>query len=130
MRLEAGAVFGTATAAHGRVQRCLLPPRVSGEVLRVAAAGSHDEDAPLLRLRDEGRVREIAMGRDDWPVRQPRPVRARRPAAKPLVTGQRLLDSLFPVAQGGKAAIPGLASAPARRCCWRRWPRDATPTSS
>jgi V/A-type H+-transporting ATPase subunit A len=107
MRLEAGAVFGTATAAHGRVQRCLLPPRVSGEVLHVAAAGSHDEDAPLLRLRDAGgRACEIAMGHD-WPVRQPRPVRARRPAAKPLVTGQRLLDSLFPVAQGGKAAIPG-----------------------
>ncbi|MBK9594393.1 MAG: V-type ATP synthase subunit A [Rhodocyclales bacterium] len=107
MRLEAGAVFGTATAAHGRVQRCLLPPRVSGEVLRVAAAGSHAEDVPLLWLRDEGgRACEIAMGHD-WPVRQPRPVRARRPAAKPLVTGQRLLDSLFPVAQGGKAAIPG-----------------------
>ena len=43
----------------------------------------------------------------DWPVRVPRPVRARLPAGAPLVTGQRILDSLFPVALGGKAAIPG-----------------------
>lgn len=107
MRLEAGAVFGTATPEQGRAQRCLLPPNVSGEVLRVAAAGRYAEDAPVLALRNAaGAECEIAMSHD-WPVRRPRPVRMRRPSGKPLVTGQRLLDSLFPVAQGGKAAIPG-----------------------
>ena len=107
MRLEAGAAFGTAAPVQGRTQRCLVPPLVSGEVLRVAAAGRHAEDETVLTLRMEnGEERAIAMSHD-WPVRRPRPARARLQGMKPLVTGQRLLDSLFPVAQGGKAAIPG-----------------------
>ena len=107
MRLEAGAAFGTAAPVQGRTQRCLVPPLVSGEVLRVAAAGRHAEDETVLTLRMEnGEERAIAMSHD-WPVRRPRPAHARLQGMKPLVTGQRLLDSLFPVAQGGKAAIPG-----------------------
>ncbi len=106
-RLSGGAAFGTAAPAAGRAQRCLLPPEMSGTVLRIAAAGRHAEDETVLALRaDDGAEHAVAMSHD-WPVRQPRPVRARRPCAKPLITGQRLLDSLFPVAQGGKAAIPG-----------------------
>jgi V/A-type H+-transporting ATPase subunit A len=54
----------------------------------------------------DGSLREIAMSHA-WPVRVPRPVHKRLPAKLPLVTGQRILDCLFPVAQGGKAAIPG-----------------------
>jgi len=59
----------------------------------------------VLRTGD-GRSRELAMSHV-WPVRTPRPAARRLPAQSPLVTGQRVLDSLFPVAQGGKAAIPG-----------------------
>ena len=59
----------------------------------------------MLRQGD-GRLRELAMSHV-WPVRQPRPVARRLPTQAPLVTGQRILDCLFPVAQGGKAAIPG-----------------------
>ena len=58
-----------------------------------------------LRAAD-GTTRELAM-RHDWPVRVPRPVARRLPALAPLVTGQRIIDCLFPVAQGGKAAVPG-----------------------
>ena len=58
-----------------------------------------------LRAAD-GSVGEIAMSHR-WPVRMPRPVLARRPTRAPLVTGQRIIDCLFPIAQGGKAAIPG-----------------------
>ena len=61
----------------------------------------------MCRLQGEdGSERALTMGHD-WPVRVPRPARARLPAAAPLVTGQRILDSLFPVALGGKATIPG-----------------------
>ena len=106
-RLAAGAVFGELTPRTGRTQRCLVPPDVKGTVAGMAAPGEYAEDATVCALRDaNGSTHEIAMSHL-WPVRTPRPVRARLPAAKPLVTGQRILDSLFPVAQGGKAAIPG-----------------------
>ena len=107
-RLEAGAAFAEATPPGGRMQRCLVPPDApAGEVIHIAAAGAASDEAPLLTLRDDRGVdREFAMSHV-WPVRTPRPVRARSPSGKPLVTGQRVIDALFPVAQGGKAAIPG-----------------------
>jgi V/A-type H+-transporting ATPase subunit A len=106
-RLEPGAAFGETRNAAGRTQACIAPPDVGGEVLRVAAAGEHGDDEPVLWLRDAaGRERAVAMSHT-WPVRTPRPVAQRLPALAPLVTGQRILDCLFPVAQGGKAAIPG-----------------------
>lgn len=102
-----GAIFGEAVGASGRAQRCLVAPAASGTVIGIATAGDYAEDAPLLTLRDDdGRTHALSMTHR-WPVREPRPVRARLPATAPLVTGQRILDSLFPVAKGGKAAIPG-----------------------
>lgn len=106
-RLAAGAAFGQVAPAQGRSQLCLLPPGLAGEVLRIGAAGLESEDAPLCLLRDaQGATHEVAM-RHAWPVRQPRPVATRLPAQEPLHTGQRIIDALFPVARGGKAAIPG-----------------------
>jgi V/A-type H+-transporting ATPase subunit A len=105
--LMPGCVYGEATGASGSVQRCICPPDVSGEVLSVATVGAYQEIATVCTLRTEdGRVHEIAMGHD-WPVRIPRPVLRRLPSTAPLVTGQRIIDCLFPVAQGGKAAVPG-----------------------
>jgi V/A-type H+-transporting ATPase subunit A len=103
--LSAGAVFGTVAGA--RPQDCLVPPDTAGEVERIAGPGSYADDAVLCSLRAaDGTVREVSMGHF-WPVRSPRPVAERLPSDEPLVTGQRILDGLFPVALGGKAAIPG-----------------------
>ncbi|HEY0837076.1 MAG TPA: V-type ATP synthase subunit A, partial [Azospirillum sp.] len=103
--LAPGAAFGR-VAGPGR-QLCLVPPDAGGEVLDIAPAGDYADDAPICRLRDAaGAMRELAMSHD-WPVRRARPVAARLPADAPLMTGQRVLDALFPVALGGKAAIPG-----------------------
>ena len=102
-----GAVYGEATGASGRVQRCICPPDVTGEVTSIVAAGDYPENATVCSLRlGDGRACELAMGHD-WPVRTPRPVLRRLPSTAPLVTGQRIIDCLFPVAQGGKAAVPG-----------------------
>ena len=105
-RLAPGTAFGEVEgAAHARL--CLLPPDLGGEVVRVAAHGEADAEAPVLVLRDDdGREHPIGMFHR-WPVRRPRPVARRLPADEPLVTGQRILDTLFPVARGGRAAIPG-----------------------
>jgi V/A-type H+-transporting ATPase subunit A len=105
--LRPGQAFGELRGGSGRVQAALVPPHAQGEVLRVEPAGDYAEDALLLTLRDaDGREHALTMAHD-WPVRVPRPVRARQTSTVPLVTGQRVLDSLFPVALGGKAAIPG-----------------------
>ena len=106
-RVEPGAVIGEAIAKDRRPQLCLAPPDVGGETIAIVAPGDRrdDESVCTIALAD-GTTRDIAMAHD-WPVRVPRPVKRRLPTIAPLVTGQRILDSLFPVAQGGRAAIPG-----------------------
>jgi V/A-type H+-transporting ATPase subunit A len=105
--VRAGQVFGEARAGEARPQSCLVPPDAAGEAIRVASPGEYTHDATVLVLRDpDGRERAVAMSHF-WPVRAPRPVQARLPSDEPLVTGQRVLDTFFPVALGGKAAIPG-----------------------
>ena len=105
--LRGGAIIGEATDARGRAQRCLAPPELAGEVVAVVESGRYAENAPIATVRDaEGREHALAMAHS-WPVRVPRPVARRLPIDAPLVTGQRILDSLFPIALGGKAAIPG-----------------------
>ncbi|MBM4443081.1 MAG: V-type ATP synthase subunit A [Candidatus Rokubacteria bacterium] len=105
--LEPGTPFGTARNGSGVAQACLLPPGTGGEIVSVAPAGRLSDEAPVCSVRGaDGAVVEIAMSHD-WPVRVPRPAAARLPSDEPLLTGQRILDSLFPVGLGGKAAIPG-----------------------
>ena len=105
--LPPGAVIGTASGPQGRAQHCLAPPDVGGVVESTVPAGEYADDATVCLVRQgDGRLRELAMSHV-WPVRLPRPAARRLPTQAPLVTGQRILDCLFPVAQGGKAAIPG-----------------------
>ena len=104
---QGGSVLGEALAEQRRSQSVLVPPNVEGEVIAIRDEGVFADDAPVCSVRDaSGHVHEIAMSHM-WPVRVPRPVRERLPSDEPLLTGQRILDSLFPVALGGKAAIPG-----------------------
>jgi V/A-type H+-transporting ATPase subunit A len=106
-RLAGGAVFGTVSHSDARPQRCLVPPGVQGQVVRVVEPGSYPERLPVCVLRDaQGATHDIAMSHR-WPVRLPRPVAARTAVEGPLFTGQRVLDSIFPLACGGRAAMPG-----------------------
>jgi V/A-type H+-transporting ATPase subunit A len=105
--LAPGSVFGEVASPHGRAQRALVPPDLGGVVEWIADAGELDEDGVALRLRtSDGTAQAVGLSHF-WPVRTPRPVLARLASDEPLVTGQRILDSLFPVALGGKGAIPG-----------------------
>ncbi|UCH53045.1 MAG: V-type ATP synthase subunit A, partial [Pseudomonadota bacterium] len=105
--LTPGAAFGSVELGPERRQRVLAPPHAGGEVTRVSVAGTYDEDTPVLSLRTaDGAEIEVAM-RHGWPVREPRPSQARLGNDEPLLTGQRIVDSVFPIARGGRAAIPG-----------------------
>jgi V/A-type H+-transporting ATPase subunit A len=105
-RVTAGQIIGAFdTGDIG--EKCLVPPGVHGEVLHIVEAGAYRDDVTLCVLvDDEGNECPLSAGHS-WPVRLPRPVNRRLPPGEPLVTGQRIIDTLFPVARGGRAALPG-----------------------
>ncbi|KAG0684318.1 H(+)-transporting V1 sector ATPase subunit A [Pichia californica] len=86
--------------------KILLPPRARGTVVSIADAGSYTVDEPLLEVEFDGVVSKYSM-MHTWPVRVPRPVASKLSANYPLLTGQRVLDALFPCVQGGTTCIPG-----------------------
>jgi V/A-type H+/Na+-transporting ATPase subunit A len=93
--------------ATPRRQLCLAPPRHEGVVTSVVAAGEYTEDETICKLRrNDGSEVELSLAQR-WPVRQPRPSQRRLPLGGPMITGTRILDTLFPIARGGRAAIPG-----------------------
>ena len=100
--VSAGAVLGVVPERGPLSYRVLTPPGVSGVVEQVAPAGRYRDDEPVARVDGV----PVALA-GDWPVRTPRPCRARTDEVVPLRTGQRALDLLFPVARGGTAAVPG-----------------------
>jgi V/A-type H+-transporting ATPase subunit A len=102
-----GGSLGAVALAGGRRVAILAPPPVGGRIASIVPEGEYGDDETIARVVTAG-GREVAVAMAHaWPVRVPRPVARRLTAATPLVTGQRILDSLFPVALGGKAAIPG-----------------------
>jgi len=85
----------------------MTPPYCDGRVASIKPAGEYAEDEILCVLEcDDDKNRELSMSHY-WPVRQPRPVLQRRPIKGPLFTGQRIIDSIFPIGCGGRAAMPG-----------------------
>ncbi|HXM58406.1 MAG TPA: V-type ATP synthase subunit A [Candidatus Dormibacteraeota bacterium] len=100
--LEPGTCLGTVRESGSIEHRILVPPDVRGNVEWLAEAGDRGADEVVAVVG----AREVRL-RNPWPVRRPRPVRARVDAAAPLLTGQRVLDLLYPVARGSTAAVPG-----------------------
>lgn len=100
--LTAGAVLGTVGETTAIDHRVLVPPHAEGQLEWIAPAGDYRVTEVVARVGGA----ELALAQR-WPVRRPRPVSARLPAVEPLVTGQRVLDLLFPIARGSTAAIPG-----------------------
>ncbi len=102
-----GAVLGTVQETEALEHRILVPPEVSGELLELAPAGDYDLSDTIARVHTPlGGIRELGLSHR-WPVRQPRPYRQRNDSVEPLLTGQRILDTFFPLLKGGKGAIPG-----------------------
>jgi V/A-type H+-transporting ATPase subunit A len=105
--LNAGDVLGEVQETASITHRILVPPDVSGELLELAPAGDYNVDATIAHVRQrDGGIRKLSLAHR-WPVRVPRPFRGRDHAVQPLITGQRILDTFYPLLKGGKAAIPG-----------------------
>jgi len=106
-QVSGGTVLGTVQETETIAQRILVPPDVSGELLEHAAAGQYTVDHVIAQVRDrKGQVHKLQLFHR-WPVRRPRPYQSRDNAVECLLTGQRILDTFFPLLKGGKAAVPG-----------------------
>ncbi len=101
-----GTILGTVQETSRVEHRVLAPPSADGVLESLAAEGDYPVDRTVAVVRTEAGSREIALFQN-WPIRVPRPVRRRLPLSIPLITGQRVIDTLFPLAKGGTVAIPG-----------------------
>ena len=96
---QVGVVEETVQIDH----KVLVPPQYDGGVVAEVHEGEFTVDEPVVVLENG---EEIAM-RQEWPVREPRPTQEKETPKTPLISGQRILDGMFPIAKGGTAAIPG-----------------------
>lgn len=104
--LKPGQIFGEVQETTSVKHKLMIPPDKQGKVIFAEKDGEYNLEHVLLILDDGVSKHEIKMYQE-WPVRVPRPVARRNPISKPLVTGQRVIDTFFPLAKGGTAAIPG-----------------------
>ena len=105
--LAPGQVFATCRESGMIEHRSMVPPGLKGRAVEVKPSGQFTVTEPVAYLEDErGRRTPLTLAQR-WPVRTPRPFASRRSIDRPLVTGQRVIDTLFPVGKGGCAAIPG-----------------------
>jgi V/A-type H+-transporting ATPase subunit A len=105
--LSEGMVYATCPETSLITHRFMAPPGLSGRVKEVKPSGLYDMDEDLILLEDEGGVAHWLGLSQIWPIRTPRPIARRQQITRPLITGQRVVDTLFPVGKGGTAAIPG-----------------------
>lgn len=105
--LFAGSIIAEVPETTTITHKPMVPPDIEGTVISVVPDGEYTIHDTLAVLKlDDGTTYPLKMAQQ-WPIRVPRPTSKRYPASKPLVTGQRILDTLFPIAKGGTAAVPG-----------------------
>ncbi|MBS7397565.1 MAG: V-type ATP synthase subunit A, partial [Ruminiclostridium sp.] len=106
-KLSGGDIYAECPETPLITHRCMVPPDMSGTVEYVAPNGKYKVNDVVLKLRvDEETVTDLTLTQK-WPIRTPRPIKKRLPISKPLITGQRIVDTILPLAKGGTAAIPG-----------------------
>jgi len=101
-----GMIIGTVRETDLIEHRILVPPRLDGKLVDIVAEGEYTVEDVVARVDTGGETAEMKMYQK-WPVRVGRPYGRRRPHTIPLITGQRVLDTLFPVARGGVVVVPG-----------------------
>ena len=106
-RLYPGAVIAEVPETRAITHKVMVPPDMEGFVLSGAEDGNYTIEEPLVTIQKKDGSEAVLSMTQKWPIRVPRPVSRRYPASRPLITGQRIVDTLFPLAKGGTAAIPG-----------------------
>ena len=106
-RVQTGDVLGTVPETEVVLHKIMVPHGADGTVEWLAEAGQYNITQPIARIKlANGEVRELTMVQK-WPVRVGRPYKKKFPPQRPLQSGQRVIDTMFPIAKGGTAAVPG-----------------------
>ena len=106
-KIVPGQIYATCPESPVILHKCMAAPGMEGTVTWVVENGSYTVNDTVVRITDKnGNERELTLCQK-WPIRRPRPVQTRMPAQRPLITGMRVVDTMFPIAKGGAAAIPG-----------------------
>lgn len=106
-RVTGGTILAQVPETPAIVHKVMAPPDTDGYVIKAVPDGSYTILDTLVVLQNKDGGEQPLTMTQKWPVRNPRPSARRFPVSQPLVTGQRILDTLFPIAKGGTAAIPG-----------------------
>lgn len=105
--LHGGDVYATIPETDLILHKCMVFPTLAGEVVYTAENGAYCINDVVVKIKDsEGVIHDCTLCQK-WPIKNERPVKKRLPISVPLITGQRIVDTLFPIAKGGTAAVPG-----------------------
>ena len=105
--VHGGTIFAQTQETASIVHKSMVPPKVEGKIKKILPNGAYNVSEILAVVEQaDGSEYPLKLAQK-WPIRIPRPTSKRYPATVPLVTGQRILDTLFPIAKGGTAAVPG-----------------------
>ncbi len=104
-KVNEGDIIGTVPETELIEHRIMVPQGIRGVVKKIGK-GDYTVEEPIAQIEQDGKVKEIKL-MQEWPVRKPRPYKRRLDPSKLLVTGMRIIDYMFPLALGGKGAIPG-----------------------
>jgi V/A-type H+-transporting ATPase subunit A len=104
--VKGGAIIAIVMETDTFEHRIMIPPDLSGTLSWIAPSGEYTLEDVVAKLKIGNEEKELTM-LQRWPVRRPRPYKSRLGVNTPLITGQRVLDTFFPVAKGGAAGIPG-----------------------
>ncbi len=105
--LSGGDVIGTVQETSAILHKIMVPPKMKGEIISVITAGEYTVDEVVCTMRDEtGKEHQLTMSQR-WPVRIGRPYTKKFVPRRPMNSGQRIIDTLFPISKGGTAAVPG-----------------------
>ena len=107
-KVKEGEIFATCPETSLIEHRSMIPIGVNGTVVKAVENGSYTVNDVLAVVQNDntGRQTEVTL-HQQWPIRKPRPILKREPISMPLVTGQRVVDTMFPIAKGGSSALPG-----------------------
>ena len=105
--LSGGMIYATVPETQIITHKLMVPPTLCGKVVETKPDGKYKLHDTIVIIEDQyGERHELSLCQK-WPIRTPRPVKERLTPTVPLITGQRVIDTLFPVSKGGTAAIPG-----------------------
>ncbi len=106
-KVSAGEIYATCPETALIENRCMIHPSIKeAEVTWVCENGAHKIEDTIIKIKTAKGEDELKLYQK-WPIRQSRPIKGRLPISRPLITGQRIIDTILPVAKGGTAAIPG-----------------------